>query len=177
MKTLHAGAIILEPLCASHADEMFRVLADPAIYEFENEPPESVLSLQDRYTRLESRASPEGDQQWLNWVVRLSSGELAGFVQATVLESRQAYVAYVLASRFWRQGIASSSLCAVLGNLQANYSVVEALAVLKAANYRSVWLLAKLGFKPMLPGAAAPWPAEEDEVTMHLPVGGAANAA
>jgi hypothetical protein len=38
---LRAGALVLEPQVAAHAAEMFRVLGDPAIYEFENAPPES----------------------------------------------------------------------------------------------------------------------------------------
>lgn len=177
MNTLRAGSILLQPLCVAHADEMFGVLADPAIYEFENEPPQSVASLQTRYAKLEARVSSEGDEQWLNWAIRLPSGELAGFIQATVLGQGQAYVAYALASRFWRRGIATSALHAVLADLVSGYSVVEAFAVLKAVNYRSVGLLAKLGFEPMAPGASAPWLPEADELTMHLSLGGAASAA
>ena len=54
---------------------MFRVLSDPAIYEFENEPPESVERLRARYAYLEARRSPDGSQQWLNWVLRLRAGD------------------------------------------------------------------------------------------------------
>jgi [ribosomal protein S5]-alanine N-acetyltransferase len=177
LNILRAGALTLEPLCAGHAAEMFGVLADPAIYEFENEPPRSVASLQVRYEKLETRVSPEGDELWLNWAVRLPGGELAGFVQATVLGSAQAYVAYVLASRYWRRGIASSSVRAVLEDLEATYSIKEAFAVLKEANYRSVGLLAKLGFKSVEPHTPPPWPAEEGEITMRLQLGSTANAA
>ena len=177
MNKLTAGSVQLEPLCASHAQEMFAVLLDSAIYEFENEPPTSVESLKARYTRLEARVSPEGDEQWLNWAVRASCGELAGFVQATVLSTKQAYVAYVLSSRFWRRGIASAAVRVVLADLVATYSVSEAFAVLKAANYRSLGLLHKLGFAPLPAGAAPPWQPDEGEVTMRLQLGGAANAA
>ncbi len=177
MNTLSAGSILLEPLCAAHAGQMFAVLADPAIYEFENEPPQSVEWLHARYTRLESRVSPEGDEMWLNWAVRQPNGELAGFFQATVLSKKQAYVAYVLASRFWRKGIATSAVSAVLEDLAASYSVKEVFAVLKAANYRSVGLLHKLGFLPLAAGATPPWQPEDDEITMLLPLGGAAHAA
>jgi RimJ/RimL family protein N-acetyltransferase len=177
MNPLSAGSIRLEPLCAAHAAEMFMVLADPAIYEFENEPPTSVDSLRARYTRLEDRVSPEGNELWLNWAVRHPSGELAGFVQATVLATKQAYVAYVLASRYWRQGIATSAVHAVLTDLAASYSVNEAFAVLKVANFRSIGLLNKLGFTAVEPDDTSPWQPEDDEVTMHLPLGGSANAA
>lgn len=167
MNTLRAGSLQLEPQLARHAAEMFAVLSDPAIYEFENEPPQSVEALRERYTNLATRMSPDGREWWLNWVVRLPTGELAGFMQATVLPGGRAYLAYELASRFWRQGIACASLQVVLQELAARYAVRDAYAVLKAANYRSLGLLAKLGFSPLGQSAHAPWPAEPDEVTFH----------
>lgn len=39
MRTIEASRCVLEPQVAAHACEMFSVLSDPAIYEFENEPP------------------------------------------------------------------------------------------------------------------------------------------
>ena len=41
MRILETAALTLEPLTARHADEMFAVLGDPAIYAYENEPPAS----------------------------------------------------------------------------------------------------------------------------------------
>ena len=167
MNIISAGSLRLEPLLASHAAAMFAVLCDPAIYEFENEPPSSVDWLRERYAKLESRVSPDGSQKWLNWVVRVPGGELAGYIQATVLVGGRAYVAYELASRFWRQGIASAAVQAVLQELAAHYSVRDSFAVLKAANYRSRGLLHKLEFREVVPPARAPWPAEPDEVTLR----------
>jgi RimJ/RimL family protein N-acetyltransferase len=136
----------LEPLVAAHAHEMFRVLSDPAIYEFENEPPESEEWLARRYEALESRRSPDGSERWLNWVIRLPTGELAGYVQATVPASGASRVAYELNSRFWRRGIGTSALTAMLDELSSAYAVHTFVAILKAANYRSVGLLERLGF-------------------------------
>ena len=167
MNTLRAGSLVLEPQLEGHAADMFAVLSDPAIYEFESEPPPSVAVLGQRYAMLESRLSPDGSEQWLNWVIRLPGGELAGFMQATVLVGGRAYVAYELASRFWRQGIASTALEAVLQELASHYGVRDAFAVLKAVNHRSLSLLAKLGFKPLPPAARAPWAPEVDEITVH----------
>lgn len=167
MNTLRTGALLLEPQLASHAAEMFAVLSDLAIYEFENEPPLDVSTLQQRYAKLESRTSLDGTEQWLNWVVRLPSGELAGYVQATVLVGGRAYVAYELASRFWRRGIASTAVAAVLEELASRYFVRDTFAVLKAANYRSLGLLNKLGFAPLPPAARPPWAPEPDEVVVR----------
>jgi hypothetical protein len=52
----------------------------------------------ERYATLERRASPDGRQTWLNRAVRLPSGDLAGYVQATVLRAGAALIAYELAS-------------------------------------------------------------------------------
>ena len=42
MRTVRTERLVLEPQTASHAEEMFEVLSEPAIYEFENEPPRSL---------------------------------------------------------------------------------------------------------------------------------------
>src|SRR4030081_2543719 len=71
MNTVETGGLTLEPQTAAHAQEMFAVLSDPAIYEYENEPAPSLEWLRARFTELESRLSPNGQEQWLNWVIRL----------------------------------------------------------------------------------------------------------
>lgn len=166
MRTVRASCCMLEPQVAAHAHEMFELLSDPAIYEFENEPPPSEAWLRHRYSLLESRGSPDGTQKWLNWVVRLQSGELAGHVQATVLQSGASYVAYELASRHWRRGIGSSAVKAMLEELGSVYGVHTFVAVVKAANYRSLALLGRLGFGPASPREIAEYGAEPDERVM-----------
>ena len=153
-------------MVAAHAHEMFCVLSDPAIYQFENEPPPSEEWLIQRYARLENRMSANGTQIWLNWVIRLPGGELAGYVQATVLKSGAALVAYELASRYWRRGIGRSALSAVLEELRENYPTALFAAVLKSANFRSEGLLVSLGFEPATEEQAANFGAEPDEKVM-----------
>jgi RimJ/RimL family protein N-acetyltransferase len=166
MKTLHVSACTLEPQVEAHAAEMFHVLSDPAIYEFEGVPPPSVEKLALGYRRKESRTSPDGREKWLNWVVRLPSGELAGYVQATVLESGASLVGYEFASKHWRQGIGSASINAVLAELALSYSVHTFVAVLKVANYRSMGLLRRLGFELGTNDHAQLYEAEQDEAVM-----------
>ena len=166
MRTLDAGLCSLEPLVAAHAAQMFEVLSDPAIYEFENEPPRSPELLAQRYERLESRRSTDGAEQWLNWVIRLPDGALAGYVQATVLPSGSSYIAYELASRYWRRGIGSRAVRAMLEELSSNYGVDTFVAVLKAANFRSIGLLRSLGFSPGSPQQRTTYGADPDELVM-----------
>jgi ribosomal-protein-alanine N-acetyltransferase len=138
--------VTLEPQVAAHAEEMFRLLGDPAIYEYENEPPSSLEWLRERFARLESRRSHDGAEEWLNWVIRLPSGELAGYVQATVRAGGRAAIAYVLASRYWGRGVASQAVAAMMDELRRGHGVRDFHAVLKARNTRSLKLLERLGF-------------------------------
>ena len=71
--------------------------------------------LRERFAKLETRRSGDGREQWLNWVLRRRSGELIGYVQATVRGDGQAFIAYVLGSAHWGQGLASEAVAAVLG--------------------------------------------------------------
>jgi ribosomal-protein-alanine N-acetyltransferase len=151
MRVLEDAALRLEPQVAAHAEEMFAVLGDPAIYEYENTPPPSVTWLRERYAGLETRRSPDGRESWLNWVVRLPSGELAGYVQATVYANRRAAIAYVFASRHWGKGLASRAVARMIRELVIRYRVHTFSAVFKKANRRSQRLLQGLRFTPASP--------------------------
>jgi len=163
---IDAGPCTLEPLARAHAAEMFVVLGDPALYEFERAPPPSLTWLSERYARLEAGAPPGTGEHWLNWVIRLPDGALAGHVQATVLPDRQALVAYELSSAHWRRGIGSAAVRAMLHALHEDLNVRQAIAVLKAANYRSLGLLRHLGFEPASAEVARRWRDDEDECVM-----------
>jgi [ribosomal protein S5]-alanine N-acetyltransferase len=168
MNTLHCPRCTLEPQVEAHAAAMFLVLSDPAIYEYEGVPPPSVEKLADGFRRRESRVSPDGREQWLNWVVRLPSGELAGYVQATVYGNDSACVGYEFSSKHWGQGIASAAVRCMLDELRGAYAVGKLAAVLKAANRRSETLLFRLGFGPGTPEDAQCYGAEADEITLVL---------
>lgn len=167
MRLLHCPRCTLEPLRPAHAPAMFDVLSDPALYEYELDPPSSVEALQHRYALLELRGSPDGSELWLNWVLRLPGGALCGVVQATVLADGQAWVAYQLASAHWRQGIGSAAVRAMLQELADHHGVHTAVVALKAANFRSAALLRHLGFQPGLPAESNLGPIEDDEIAFH----------
>lgn len=146
MHIIEASGVTLEPQMAAHAGEMFAVLSDPEIYQYENEAPPSVEWLHARFTKLESRCSPDGQEQWLNWVIRLPTSELIGFVQATVPPGGRAAIAYELSSAYWGRGLASRAVQAMIGELQERYAVCHLSAVFKRKNQRSMRLLERLGF-------------------------------
>ncbi|MEU4803799.1 GNAT family N-acetyltransferase [Actinosynnema sp. NPDC023587] len=82
---LDSSRLRLEPLRVEHAEEMAVVLAAPELYAFTGGEPPDVAELRRRYARQVLGRSREGDQWWLNWVVRRhDTGQAAGYVQATV---------------------------------------------------------------------------------------------
>lgn len=149
MQTLSAGALVLEPLVAAHAEAMFELLSDPEIHRYlDHPPPPSIEHLRGLYQRLESRQSPDGRQRWLNWVLRASSSSLVGYVQASVTPRADAWVAYILGREHWGRGHAATAMRAMLEHLKAAYEVHRFLATVEADNLRSIRLLERLDFHP-----------------------------
>jgi [ribosomal protein S5]-alanine N-acetyltransferase len=171
VRTLAHPRCTLEPLVEAHAEALYEALADPAIYEFEGEPPPSVDQLRSGLRRAESRRTREGHAK-LDWAVRLPGGALAGYVQVIVYPDGVAYIGYELASRFWRQGIGSAAVSCTIAELESSYAVHQVVAVLKAANFRSLGLLHKLGFEPGTQQDLARHGAEPDEVARVRPATG-----
>jgi RimJ/RimL family protein N-acetyltransferase len=164
MRTLVTARLVLEPQIAAHAEPMYALLQDPAIYRSENEPPQSLDWLHERFRRLESRTSADGCETWLNWVVRLRGSELIGYVQATVYGASPTAIAYVFASAWWGRGYASEAVSAMMEELVAHHGARTFSAVLKRDNLRSIRLLQRLGFARAAESAAIA--CDEDEIAM-----------
>jgi [ribosomal protein S5]-alanine N-acetyltransferase len=124
----------MEERRVAHARELFEALRDPRIYRYlDEDPPRSVEELAEKLVRSESRRSPDGKEHWLNWVVRAESGEVAGYVQATVEESRETNVDY-------------AAMRQMLEIVEAQYETTTLFIVAEAANLPSVCLAQRLGF-------------------------------
>ena len=121
---------------------MFEVLSDPLIYEYlDFPPPPSLEHLQRVYASLERRASPDGTEQWLNWIV-VRDGAAIGLVQATV-RGDETEVAYIFGSAHWGRGFAFEAMTAMLAHLGGQ----RFFANVDARNERSIMLLTRLGFR------------------------------
>jgi RimJ/RimL family protein N-acetyltransferase len=166
MRVIDVGNLTLEPQTVQHADEMFVVLSDPAIYQYENHPPRSLAWLRERFAKLESRRSADGKEQWLNWVIRLPTSELIGYVQATVRANGGAAIAYELSSAYWGRGLAQLAVHAMIAELVERYQVRSLTAVLKSENTRSRRLLERLGFSPSAAELQAAHAVEAGEMLM-----------
>ena len=104
----------LEPLVAAHAAELAPALDDDRLHEFIGGTPLSADALTVRYQHLATRCSPDGEQLWGNWVLRLrQTGAAIGTVQAT-LPARghgagPAEIAWVVASTAQGRGYAKEA--------------------------------------------------------------------
>jgi RimJ/RimL family protein N-acetyltransferase len=168
MGRIESKTLRLEPLSAAHADEMFGVMSAPAIYAFiPEEPPASIAALRQRYLQLE-RGSANGQQRWLNWIVRLDSGQCAGYVQATIHPTLTADFAFVLAPRYWGQGVAYEACGAALPHLASEFGVRAVFATVDPRNSRSVRLLERLGFGEVAPASYPHGTVEPDDRVFAL---------
>lgn len=148
MRRLAGEGLLLEPQTAEHSADLFAVLDDPELYVFiDDKEPASEAALAERLRRLESRQSPDGREQWLNWVVRTAAGEVVGYVQATVRPGNEAEIAYVLGRAHWRRGYAANACRLMLAELRDAYGVRRVVATLDPRNAASAELLGKLGFE------------------------------
>ena len=121
--SLTTQRLILEPLRVDHADELAPLLDDTHLHAFIGGTPATLEELRALYGRQVAGRSPDGSQQWLNWVARTRRDSTAiGTVQATVTASdgsHTAEVAWVIGSAYQRQGYAREAAGAVAGWLRA----------------------------------------------------------
>ncbi|MBW4572683.1 MAG: GNAT family N-acetyltransferase [Tolypothrix carrinoi HA7290-LM1] len=147
--TLETSRLLLEPLLASHAANIYEQLLDERLYQFiPQEPPTSLQVVETRYRALSSRLSPDGKEAWLNWVVRLrTQNTYVGTLEATVHTNRTATIAYMIFPPFWRQGYAKEGCERILNHLFKYYGVSVVAAEIDTRNIASIGLIESLGFQ------------------------------
>ncbi|MBU6257502.1 MAG: GNAT family N-acetyltransferase [Burkholderiales bacterium] len=148
---LSTPRLALEPLAIEHAEAMYGVLAQAAIYRYlDLSAPASVEALRAVYARRCSGGPADGSEVWCNWIVAPQGAAPIGYVQATLIARRRAWIAYVLEPGSWGRGYASEATAAMLVHLRNAHRIDEFRAQVEADNARSIRLLERLGF-----GAAA----------------------
>jgi ribosomal-protein-alanine N-acetyltransferase len=149
LKPLDTVRLVLEPLVATHAAEVYPELLDPALYRFiPTSPPASVEALEARYARLESRCSPDGREVWLNWVARrVEDRAPVGTFEVTLRAENEALLAYTVFARFQRQGLAREACARIVDSLVRDWGVKLVTAFLHTGNAASIRLLERLGLR------------------------------
>jgi RimJ/RimL family protein N-acetyltransferase len=145
---LDTTRLLLEPLTVAHAQEMTGVLADTSLYRYIGGTPPTLKQLTERYARQSLWHSPDGEQGWLNWIVRRQDTAAAiGFVQATVLcshESLRAEIAWVIGSQHQGKGYATEASRRMVAWLCAQ-GVDTLIAHIHPRNQTSAAVAHKLG--------------------------------
>jgi len=146
---LETERLRLEPLRVSHAPEMFTILSDTRLYQFiPHNPPPNLASLEERFQRLETRMSPNGDEIWLNWIVRSQADvQCLGRVEVTIRQDSSAYFAYEIGVNYWGQGYGTEACRRIIKALFEDYNVIRIMAEVDTRNIASIKLLERLGFQ------------------------------
>jgi RimJ/RimL family protein N-acetyltransferase len=137
----------LEPLRIDHAGELAPVLDDRALHAFTGGAPSTEEELRERYARQVAGRSPDGADDWLNWVVRdRGSHEAVGTLQATV-SGRTAELAWVIATSHQGEGLATEAATAVRDVLRAA-GVASFVAHVHPDHAASAAIARRLGLRP-----------------------------
>ena len=113
---IRSARLWLVPLAVSDADEMVGVLSGAALYTFTGGSPPGLGELRARYARLATGRSPDGREEWRNWIMRRESDLAAvGYVQATIADGgARAEIAWVVGLSWQRQGFAAEAVQALV---------------------------------------------------------------
>jgi len=126
---IRSNRLSLTPLAVADADEMVGVLSGAALYAFTGGSPPGLAELRARYARLAGGHSPDGDEEWRNWIIRREPDRTAvGYVQATVVDGgTRAEIAWVVGLSWQRRGFAAEAARALVAWLDARgVTVIQA---------------------------------------------------
>ena len=126
---------------------MVAVLSDPALYEFTGGEPPTLDELRARYERQLVGHSPDGSDEWLNWIVRATDdGQAIGFVQATIRDGR-ADIAWLIGTPWQGRGYATEAARQMLTALEQR-AISHITAHIRADHVASAKVAASLGLSP-----------------------------
>jgi RimJ/RimL family protein N-acetyltransferase len=145
LENIDAERTVLVALRASDADELAGLLDEADLREWLRA--HDVSELRDRFAAWETRRSPDGDELWLNWIVRERGDQRAvGWVQATV-RGTSASVAYALLPAERGAGAASDAVRAVVRWLRDRLAVTVVTAEIDESNSASARVAVAAGFE------------------------------
>ncbi|MEV0069737.1 GNAT family N-acetyltransferase [Amycolatopsis sp. NPDC050768] len=145
-RAITTARLDLLPLLVEHAEEMARVLSDPALHTFIGGTPDTPEALRTRYQRM-TAGSPDPAVTWLNWVIRLRGDAcLTGTVQATV-SAAGAEIAWVVGTPWQGRGIATEATQALVAWLERQ-PVAAVLAHIHPGHRASAAVATAAGLTP-----------------------------
>jgi len=118
---ISSARLRLVPLTVGDAAEMVAVLSGEALYAYTGGAPPGLDELRARYAGQAAGWSPDGREEWRNWILRREpGGDAVGYVQATITGGgRRAEIAWVVGLRWQGRGYATEAARALAGWLDA----------------------------------------------------------
>lgn len=149
---LQGNRLQLEPLTVAHAEEAVEILNDRRLHEWIGGMPPTRGELDRRYRRQTVGHSPDGQQGWLNWMLRKrADGQLVGTVQATLYRPRpdrvEAELAWVIGHAFQGVGYGKEGASTMVLWLRTQ-GVAGFVAHVHPGHQASAGIARALGMKP-----------------------------
>lgn len=140
--------IALRPLAVSDAAAMVDVLSSPSLYEHIGGEPPTLDQLTSQYTVQAAGISPDGKDEWLNWIVLEAGDEPVGYVQASrPVGNTQAEIAWVIGAAWQGRGNATRGAKLMLADLYER-GVRSVIADIHPANRVSEVVAEHIGLRP-----------------------------
>ena len=152
VQPLRSPRLDLEPLRVDHAAEAAVVFDDERLHRYIGGAPAGEQQLRRRYTRQVAGRSVDGEELWLNWMVRhRASGALVGTVQATVRPRPRggsvAELAWTVATQQQHRGYAREAAGAMVSWLR-DCGVDRFIAHVHPEHRASIGVARALGLSP-----------------------------
>ena len=147
--TLRSDRLVLSPMVQDDSGDLFELVRDPALHQFTGgAPPASADEVRERIRLREDRRSPEGDELWLNWTLRVRAfNQVVGYVQAGVGE-KSADLAWVVGTRFQSRGYATEAGRRVAAWIRECLKVTEFRAAIHPEHTASCRVATRIGLRP-----------------------------
>jgi [ribosomal protein S5]-alanine N-acetyltransferase len=144
---LETERLLLRQATQEDAEAVFAVFSDPSVTQFHDL--DTFTRLEEAIRVIERRAKGFESDRGIRWgIARKPDNYLIGSCGFTWnKEANTAEIGYELASQFWRQGIMSEALRAILHYGFGNREVQFVIAQIMLENTASRKLLEKLGFQ------------------------------
>lgn len=140
--------VTIRPLRVEDSSVMVDVLGSEKLYTHIGGGPPTHEELEARYMRQTVGVSPDGTQEWLNWIVLVGTSTMVGYVQASrPMNGTTAEIAWVIGVKWQRQGRATPAVRLMLEKLAAR-GVEDITADIHPANKASEGVARRVGMSP-----------------------------
>lgn len=145
----HSPVLIYEPLCESHAFELYADYLDERLYSYIPErPPISLDALRHTYATLGLGAPKGSGQTWFNWAIRENAfGNCVGTLQVVQVANGSLWIDYKVVHPAWNRGVGTAAVRWLLCGLHQRFPDQPVLSATDTRNTAAIRVMEKCGLK------------------------------